>query len=349
MSKGSLILHLGIIFIAIFVSLVAIPYLIPSNQTIIEAPSSPTENIQATTTPAYIKPPATAPKATLINASLPPRTAESATATAATTITSPPPESKFSALLKKETELGKLDFRDEQELWRSVVSIQCTFDIKNGGSETVGGSGVVFNKDGLVVTNNHVVNAGEDGRCAVLFPAFSENTTYRIRAYGALPATIIAKSGNNDNDVATLQIQQTEDFQNQIQYLRDYYGWTGTPFSYIPYPLCHEAEAGDKVIHYDWQVVNSAAQGYEILRTVGTITDFLKDYSGKFYYAQPDETPDYIVTDVKKFGGASGGLAFNATRDCFIGLTSRSGEVTYVINLNNPPARAFLPDRQLTK
>ncbi len=326
MSRFVFWFQIGIIVLGGFAILVSIPYLV-------HVPEESTGQFgnPATTTNPAITPFAAlkvrGPKAT----STPPQPIPATT--------TPAPISKYGALLEEEARLGRVDYRDEQELWRGVVAVRCAF----GASRAIAGSGIILDNEGHIATNNHVAGDAPNGSCEAIFPAFSENTGYRIRARNAFPAKIVALSGNNDNDIAILQVEKTADFQTQIDYLKKYYGWTGDPFSFIPYSFCSRASLGDKVIHYDWQVVNTASEGYEIVRTVSTVVDFLLDRDGTFYYAQAGQTPDYIVTDAQKAGGASGGLAFDASKDCVLGLTSRSGDTTLVLNINNPAARALIP------
>ncbi len=343
MDRLARIIEITIIIAGVFISLAAIPYLVnvenPQPQLPVktfEMPEftapviSPTINSKAEQAPVQPAP--------IAKAVLPVKT-DTAPATLPQPIAAPA-ISKYGALLKEEARLGRVDPRDEQELWRGVVAVKCSFDVV-GGVKTLSGSGIVLNNFGYIATNNHVANGGSDGACQIQFPGFSENTGFSIRALGAVPAKIVAVSGNNDNDIALLQIEQNKEFREQLEYWKKYYGFTGDPFPFIPYPFCDEASQEDRVMHFDWQVINSASGGFEMLRVVSHVIEFLNINDGEFFYARSG-APDYVVTDAKKFGGSSGGLAFNATRDCILGLTSRSGEVTFVLNINSAAALSVL-------
>ncbi len=337
-----------IIIAGVFVSLTSIPYIIRIENTNrigstkqSTATSTPASRLSEITVAPIVAKPQSEP-ATLPKTVLPAKTEATIAATSINTGTLPDLKSKYGALLEEELRLGIVNPRDEQELWRGVVAVQCSYELPQGGYKSLAGSGIILDAEGHVATNNHVANHEPNGNCQVSFPAFSENTDYSIRTFGTLPARVINASGNNDNDIALLKIQKTADFESQLAYWKKYYGWTGDPFSFIPYPFCHNASAGDKILHFDWQVINTASQGYEIIRTVSTVIEFLRVFKDEFYYARPGQTPDYIVTDAKKFGGSSGGLAFNASRDCILGLTSRSGDATYVLNISHPNARQII-------
>jgi len=253
------------------------------------------------------------------------------------------PLSKYEALLLRQETEGQVNLRDEEELWASVVAIRCSYPLATGGNATVAGSGIVLDNAGIIVSNNHVVDHGPETKCEALFPAFSENTYFRIRAFGTFPAATVTKSGNSINDIAILRVEKSANFVERVAYLRQYYGWAGEPFHPLPYPVCRSIATGDQIIHYDWQVINAAAGGYEALRTVGVVAEFLSVNNGLFSITGEGLIPRYAVTNITKRGGASGGLAFNASRDCFLGLISRATEnLAYILYLNHPDARDIL-------
>lgn len=171
---------------------------------------------------------------------------------------------------------------------QSVVNLWC--DNKEGGS------GMLISKDGLVLTNNHVVAGSK--LCVITLPDQTTGSTTEI--YQGFP-TVIPKL-SKQYDIATVTIVAPyEDADGKV--------W-GTHTN--DFPSFNEPEScpqyvpqlGDAVKIYGYPVTSG---GYNLTITDGIISSF--------------SDVGYILTSAKIDNGNSGGLAINGD-GCWLGIPS---------------------------
>lgn len=234
-------------------------------------------------------------------------------------------------------ESGVFDQAGEEELWRAVVKLECEHADKKATSI---GSGVVLTKDGIIATNYHVV--ADAAGCKIIFPSSGIFNGNVIRPVYSLFGNVIKKADDGENyDIALLQMDPISSFS-----IDPSYNWKGNPYPYVPFSFCTSSAKGDKVIHYGWD--SRSDEGNIIDRTKGSVTEFIRysESENEFYYGG-NEKSLYVWTDAHTNSGVSGGLGFNASRDCIFGLSSRIGGEpgnyrTWILNFGNPVIQNFL-------
>lgn len=200
-------------------------------------------------------------------------------------------------------------FREENKelgngIESSVVNVLCPYlsEPMALNSDGIGGSGVVFDEEGLVVTNSHIIpqqgeelDVNEEG-CIVVFP--DNETGLPKEAYLAHPNVYIGYS--DDYDIAWLEIYDV------------YTGTDGEKYGNLPknFPTALQANCedetinlGDKILVYGYP---QATGGYSLTITEGIVSSF---------------TGDGLITSAKIDSGNSGGLAADE-KGCFIGIPS---------------------------
>lgn len=179
---------------------------------------------------------------------------------------------------------------DNQTLMRSntesVVHILCDNDY--------GGSGTIWVKDGLIVTNNHVI-AGSTS-CHVTIPDVATGALTQI--YEAKP--IVAPTLSKQYDIALLSIYAAyRDSNGKV--------WGKYPISlhtFVQPKNCSSPQLGDTVRIYGYPVTS---ENYNLTITDGIISNFADDGT--------------ILTSAKVDSGNSGGLAMSQS-GCMLGIPS---------------------------
>jgi S1-C subfamily serine protease len=189
---------------------------------------------------------------------------------------------------------------------RTVVEIRCNVE----GPEFVWqGSGVLINKDGLVLTNAHVIpplgyrSPGLDGRknCLVILPDPDVSPNPDALHHGHLDQyladPVVLEGTSNDYDLALLRITgPSKDNQGTI------YGRWPREFPAIDIRKCDKNfKIGDRLIVYGYPAVSF----YDLTATEGVLSTIVDDYT---YY-----------TSAKVDAGNSGGLAIDE-QGCFVGI-----------------------------
>lgn len=169
---------------------------------------------------------------------------------------------------------------------QAVVNILC--DNQNGGS------GTVWVKDGLIVTNNHVI-AGSTS-CLVTIPDVATGAPVQI--YQAKP--LIAPYLSKQYDIALLSVYAAyRDTNGKV--------WGTYPISlhaFVPPSNCSTTQLGDTVRIYGYPVTSG---GYNLTITDGIVSSFADDGN--------------ILTSAKIDSGNSGGLAVDKN-GCMLGIPS---------------------------
>lgn len=178
---------------------------------------------------------------------------------------------------------------------KSVVNIVC-----DDGS---GGSGTIFSKDGLVLTNNHVIARAKS--CAITLP--DPTSGVPIYIYEAKP--IIVPDLSEQYDIAMLEIDNSyTDSDGKT--------WGDYPTSFPAYARLDscdnsDLQLGDSIKIYGYPVTSG---GYNLTVTEGIISSFSDDGN--------------ILTSAKIDSGNSGGFAIDQN-GCFLGIPSAVIEGKY--------------------
>lgn len=172
---------------------------------------------------------------------------------------------------------------------KSVVNIWCDND--------QGGSGTIFTTDGIVLTNNHVINGST--LCKITIPNLLTGGIEEI--YEA--TSIIVPKLSEKYDVATLKINAAyTDLDGKI--------WGTYPATFSPFILPKTCDVGqpsrlgDSVRIYGYPVTSG---GFNLTITDGIISSFTNDGD--------------ILTSAQIDSGNSGGLAIDQN-GCWLGMPS---------------------------
>ncbi|SRR5258708_853541 len=179
---------------------------------------------------------------------------------------------------------------------QSVVHIGCD----NG----YGGSGIILTKNGLIVTNNHVITGSNS--CIVTIPNPVTGTITSI--YTAQP--LIAPNLSQIYDIAVLSITGSYTDSN-----RKIWGVYPTTFTaYVNPSSCWNAtpQLGDPIRIYGYPVTSG---GYNLTVTDGIISSFTDNGN--------------ILTSAQVDSGNSGGLAINPKTGCIDGIPSAVSQGNY--------------------
>ncbi len=212
---------------------------------------------------------------------------------------------------------------DEQSILHAVVKIECP--AADGNGKYIG-SGFAL-KGAVVVTAAHVVKDSGSQTCTVIFPNERRPIYY---LHGALEdlRTIQRRHDEKGIDVAVLKLPKFSEYPDAVKIFQNDY-----PF--IPYPICtNPALLDDETLHFGYPS-NYADQNYlsELPGKVVVFGDITgiedrRSLEGNDTYKSPilsymDDTSlmhPYLLSRVPSFYGDSGGLTFDKTKQCIIGL-----------------------------
>ena len=247
---------------------------------------------------------------------------------------------------------------DEEELMRAVVRIRCG---------NIYGSGFVINQKGLVLTAAHVlVGAIEDGtaNCDVIFPRKHSDFGFYSEAHYRSGTILVPKETEKfykerGFDIAALN---TAFLENDPVF--------PTEFPYIKYPFCGPETLDDKILLFGYAAnigTSPASLGSVLSRFEGAVLQYAdvisirkepsKIYSGGYDYFPDfshtlDESvshPSVLIYSSNNFSGASGGLVFDTSQNCIIGINSAVATAEgdprvfgFVANPNFPAMKSWL-------
>ena len=220
-----------------------------------------------------------------------------------------------------------LPLLDEKALLRAVVKIECPSRDMRGKYV---GSGFVMPR-GVVATAAHLIEDSGSDTCRVIFPKDRAPAYY---LFGATENREAVKKRHDEQgiDIAFIFLPALAGYPDARAIFPDAY-----PF--IPYPPCSDpAILGDTTLHFGYpasfqdQSYLAEKQGTLVsYADIGSIREALSEdqtYGYKtpeFLYTQgQSQFHPYAVSRVSTFYGDSGGLAFDATRQCILG-PSRGG------------------------
>lgn len=209
---------------------------------------------------------------------------------------------------------------NELALLKSVVKIECP---ANDGKYI--GTGFAVKGD-VIITAAHVIADSASETCTVIFPDKRRPIHY---LKGTIVDLEVTKKRLNEQgiDFAILKLPSLYSYPEAKAIY-------GENYPYIPYPSCSDTKMlDDKLLHFGYPS-NYVDQNYlsEFNGEVIAMADIkgIKDqlsqdqtYTFKspllgFTYDESLHHP-YMVSRVASFYGDSGGLAFNATKQCILG------------------------------
>ena len=201
---------------------------------------------------------------------------------------------------------------DEEAIFRAIVKIECP--TKDGLGKYIG-SGFVL-KDRKVVTAAHVVEDSGKEECAVIFP-LERRPIYFLR--GTLLDIEGAKKRFHESgiDLAFIELPDLSQYSEGRAIFPEKY-------PIVPYPLCTAPQMlGDTTFHYGYPANFKDLNYLERLRGEAVeYADIEGVENGPIFSSTRDESRlhPYMVSRTGVFYGASGGLAFNETKQFILGL-----------------------------
>lgn len=241
---------------------------------------------------------------------------------------------------------------DEEAVLKAVVKIECPTE---DGSGKYVGSGFLL-EGNVVVTAAHVVMDSGSETCQIIFERERKPIHYLSGTIDNLKE-VKRRHDEEGIDVAVLKLPSVETYPEARAIFNQYPA--------IPYPICRDPKAlGDKLLHFGYPS-NYADQNYlsrlegeaVAFADIGGIGEQLSE-DGTFVFKTPlfkityneSDLHPYMISRVASFYGDSGGLAFNATKQCVIG-PHRGGTIgkgpgenySVFMNLGWPKARSLLP------
>ncbi len=209
----------------------------------------------------------------------------------------------------------------EEEILQAIVKIQCP--APDGLGKYIG-SGFVL-AGGTVVTAGHVLKDSGSETCEVIFPR-ERRPIYYLRGTAEDLKTIRKRHDEEGIDVAFLKLPALSSYP-EARAIFDRY-------PEIQYPICADPKmVGDRLLHFGYpsnyadQTYLSSQEGQAVVhadikgveeRLSSDQTYTFKSPIFAYTYDESGMHP-YMVSQVASFYGDSGGLAFNATKQCIIG------------------------------
>lgn len=211
---------------------------------------------------------------------------------------------------------------DEQALLLAVVKIQCPTSDNLG--EYIG-SGFVLKGD-IVITAAHVVMDSGSENCKVIFPSKERRPVHYLRGVIQDLADLKKRHDEEGIDVAVLKLPPLDSYSEAQAIFNKYPA--------IPYLVCESPMMrGDKLLHFGYPS-NFVNQDYLSKLDGEVITyadiDGVKEqlsqdatytFKSPIFKYTNDESRlyPYMISRVPSFYGDSGGLAFNAAKQCVLG------------------------------
>lgn len=211
---------------------------------------------------------------------------------------------------------------DEEAIFSAVVKIECASEDRKG---TTVGSGFAL-PHGVIVTAAHLIEDAGSDACRVIFPDHRGPSHYFV---GKLEdrETVRKRYDEEGLDVAFIFMPLLAAYPEAHAIFPDHY-----PF--IPYPVCRDPVLiGDQILrfgypgNYQGNSYLDMARGQVLVYAdiQGIKQELSEDQSYVYktpifgYTKNQSAMHSYLVSRVASFAGDSGGLGFDATRQCIIG------------------------------
>lgn len=231
------------------------------------------------------------------------------------------PETPTTTPIIQKVEIPVRPSLDEEALLRAIVKIQCP---TSDGLGKYVGSGFVFGER-TVITAAHVIKDSGNESCEVIFSKERKPIHYLKGTIINLKETI-RRHDEEGIDVGILRLPEISAYPEALAIF--------TRYPSIPYSICSDPrQIGDKLLHFGYPS-NYLDQSYLSELTGETLAkadikgvEDRVSLDGGYTYKSPilDYTDDesrmypYMFSRVPSFYGDSGGLAFNADKQCVIG------------------------------
>lgn len=213
---------------------------------------------------------------------------------------------------------------EEAAIRRAVVKIECP--TASGIGKYVG-SGFSIPQNRIVTAAHVVMNSGSQ-TCSVIFPNADRRPVHYLRGELENLEDVRRRHDEEGVDVAILTLFPLESYpEAQAIFSKEYPA--------VPYSICENPQAiGDEILHFGYpsnfvdQNYLSQMDGRAVAHADITAIEDKLSLDGTFAYKNPvlvfsnEESVfhPYSVSRVATFYGDSGGLAFNATKQCSLGI-----------------------------
>lgn len=211
---------------------------------------------------------------------------------------------------------------DEKSIFSAVVKIECPSEDRKG---IYVASGFALPR-GVIVTAAHFIKDSGSDTCQVIFPEKRAPSHYLA---GKTEDRQVVRKRHDEQgiDVAFLFMPLLAAYPEARAVFPDHY-----PF--IPYPICTDSVLlGDRILHFGYPgsyqangyLDMSAGEAVVYADINGIKEELSEDQTYLFktpifgYTRDQSQMHPYLVSRSPSFYGDSGGLAFDATRQCIVG------------------------------
>ncbi len=249
---------------------------------------------------------------------------------------------------------------DKKILLDAVVKIQCP--MADGLGKYIGSGFAIGGR--TIITAAHVIKDSASDTCEVIFPRERKPIHYLKGTIVNLKETI-RRHDEEGIDIGILILPELSSYPEARAIFSNPSGTGGASYPSISYPICNSPRVlGDKLLHFGYpsnyvdQTYLSELPGEAVVHAEIKSIENRLSLDGTYSYKSPifDFTYDeskmhpYMVSRVASFYGDSGGLAFNADKQCIIGphrggtIGKAAGEnYSVFMNLGWEKARPLLP------
>jgi len=212
---------------------------------------------------------------------------------------------------------------DEKAILEAVVKVECPSEDRRGKYV---GSGFILPK-GIVVTAGHIIKDSGGDECQVIFPNEDRAPSHYLRGVIEDREEVERRHDEEGIDAAVIFLPALSAYPEGATVFPE-----GYPF--IPYPICGEPRMlKDRLLHFGYPsnylnqsyLSKSDGQAVAYADIQGIEEQLSEDQTFIFktpifgYTGDQSSLHAYMVSRVPSFYGDSGGLAFNADKQCILG------------------------------
>lgn len=211
-------------------------------------------------------------------------------------------------------------------IFAAVVKIECPSEDRKG--KYVGSGFVLPGNGNSIITAAHLLMVSGSDACTVIFPNKDRAPSHWLQGSISEDRAAVRKRHDEEGiDVATIVLPTLSEYPEARAVFPDAY-------PSIPYPVCEDPDMiGDTLMHFGYpsnflnqsylSVSDGAAIAYADIKGIETLLnqDQTDSYKSPIFSYVTDRynLHPYMVSRVPSFYGDSGGLAFNATKQCILG------------------------------